>query len=111
MMNETLETQRPSGRVDPVDEVQRILRTYSGPARNLFRMHLERLLVDPDYLPQGRIGSVEHCICKVHRMLRGHPQLREKQAAIRHLLGLSPIRSPLSDVDVLTRPAVLTDEV
>jgi hypothetical protein len=87
-MTDNPEHPKPSVRVDPVDEVQRILRVYSGPARNGFRMHLERLLADPDYLPTGGAGSVEHCIRKIHRMLRGHPQLEEKREAIRQLLGL-----------------------
>lgn len=77
-------------RVDPVDEVQRILRAYSGPARSTFRMHIERLLANPDYFPKGGAGSVENRIRRIHHMLKGHPQLEEKRAAISQLLGLSP---------------------
>mgnify|MGYP001589053662 CR=1 FL=1 len=90
MMNDNAEAQKPTTRVDPVDEVQRILRVYSGPARSTFRMHLERLLVNPEYFPKGGAGSVENRIRRLHHMLKGHPELEEKRAAIYQLLGLSP---------------------
>ena len=82
---------RPSNRIDPTDEVQRILKTYSVPARQVFRMHVAKLLHDPSYRPPGRLGGVERDVRKVQMMLSEHPEAEAKRATIRHLLGLSEV--------------------
>lgn len=77
-----------TGRVDPLDEVRRILKVYTGPARNAFRMHVGRLLAEPDYQPKVvGLGSVEKDIRRILRMLRGHPEEAAKREAIRQLLA------------------------
>jgi len=86
-VEEKRERSRPTTRVDPVDEVRRLLRVYSGPARNVFRMHVARLLIDPTFIPGKRASGVEKDVRKVGRMLRDHPEAGAKREAIRQLLG------------------------
>lgn len=73
-------------RLDPVNEVEFVLETYSGTALHLFRMWLRRALESPESRFEGRLGSIEKAVQRVQRKLRDHPEAEAKRAAIRLLL-------------------------
>jgi hypothetical protein len=82
-----------TNRVDPVDEVKFILRTYPRPALNLFKMTLG-LALSTAFQPgragrTSRTGSVEKAVYRIQRMLQAHPEQDIKRAAIRALLGMA----------------------
>lgn len=81
-------------RRDPLDEVQFIMKSYSGPAFSLFRVRLSVALRDLEYKPRGpkpKAGSMERAVRRVVRALYEHPDSAGKREAIRKLLDLDAL--------------------